>query len=58
MKRTNCDGLDLDALFDVGSSGIIGVLVGENLFAAEGVDEGGAAWGDTRWSIRDRSTMG
>lgn len=58
MKRTNCDGLDLDALLDVGGRGIIGVLMGENLFAAEGVDEGGTAWGDTRWSTLDRSTTG
>ena len=58
MKRTNCDGLDLDTLLDVGGRGIIGVLVGKNFFAAEGVDEGGTAWKGTRWSALDRSTTG
>lgn len=42
--RTDCDGLNLDAVLDVGIVGIIGVLVLEDVLTAEGVDKGGAAW--------------
>ncbi len=40
--RTDGDGLNLDAVFDVSIVGIIGILVLENVLAAEGVDKGGA----------------
>jgi len=41
--HTDGDGLNLDALLDVGGGGVIGFLVGEDALAAERVDEGGPA---------------
>jgi NCAIR mutase (PurE)-related protein len=38
-RRTDCDGLDLDALLDVGSAGVVRLLVLEDRLAAESVDE-------------------
>lgn len=38
--RTDCDGLDLDTVFDVGIMGVIRILVLENVLAAKGVDKG------------------
>jgi hypothetical protein len=43
MIRTNGDGLDLDAILDVGTIGIVRLLVRQDALAAEGVDEGGSA---------------
>lgn len=43
-KHTDCDGLDLDAVLDVSTVGVIGLLVREHRLAAQGVDEGGSAW--------------
>ena len=43
FKRTDSNGLDLDALLDVGGVGVIAVLVGEDGLPAEGVDEGSPA---------------
>lgn len=37
---TNCDGLDLHALLDMGDRRVIRVLVLQNLLAAQSVDEG------------------
>jgi len=42
--HTDGDGLDLDAFFDMGSARVIGLLMGEDGLAAEGVDEGSSAW--------------
>jgi hypothetical protein len=42
--RTDCDGLDLDALLDVGGAGVVRLLVLKDRLAAEGVDERCAAW--------------
>lgn len=41
LYRTDCDGFDLDTVFDVGIVGIIRILVLENVLAAKGVDKGG-----------------
>jgi hypothetical protein len=41
--RTDGDGLDLDTVFDVSIVGIIGILVLEDVLAAEGVDKGSTA---------------
>lgn len=41
--RTDGDGLDLNALLNVGGGGIVGVLVREHGLATECVDEGGPA---------------
>ena len=41
-QRTNCDGLNLDTLLDVGSAGVVRLLVLKNWLATEGVDECGA----------------
>lgn len=38
--RTNCDGLDLNTLLDMRGGWVVGVLVSEDLLAAEGVDKG------------------
>jgi hypothetical protein len=43
ILRTDGDGLDLDAFLDMGSAGVVGLLVRENGLAAESVDEGGPA---------------
>lgn len=40
MSLTNSDGLDLDSILDVGSTGVLGVEVVEYRLAAEGVDKG------------------
>jgi hypothetical protein len=37
--RTDSDGLDLNALLDMGSGWIVGILVVEDSFPAEGIDE-------------------
>lgn len=42
--HTDGDGLDLDAFFDMGSARVIGLLMGEDGLAAQGVDEGSSAW--------------
>lgn len=44
LIRTNCHGLDLDAVLDMGAVGVIGVLVADHRLSAESVDEGGPAW--------------
>ena len=41
--RTDGDGLDLDALLNMSGGSVVGLLVAEDGFAAEGVDEGGAS---------------
>lgn len=51
--RTNGDRLDPDTLLDVGAGRVVRVLVRENGLAAEGVDEGGPAWGGR---MSDRAT--
>lgn len=48
LIRTDCHGLDLDAVLDMGAVGVIGVLVADNRLAAESVDEGGSAWESRR----------
>ena len=40
--RTDGDGLDLDALFEMGVGWVIRVLAFQHLLAAEGIDESGA----------------
>jgi len=50
VERTDSDGLDLDALLDVGRVGVIRVLVLEDLLSAERVHEGGPAC--AAWSAR------
>ena len=40
--RTDCDGLDLDALLDVCRVCVVGLLVGQNGLAAERVHESGS----------------
>lgn len=55
--RTNGDGLDFDAILDVGHGGVVGVLVVEDALAAEGVDEGCAAWRDERWAFAETSNI-
>jgi hypothetical protein len=42
-QRTDGDGLDLDALLDMGCVGIIRILVLEDLLPAQRVHEGGPA---------------
>lgn len=44
LRRTNSDGLNLDAIFDVGFGCIVGLLMLEDILAAEGVDKGGSAY--------------
>lgn len=39
-QRTDCDGLDLDALLNMCSCWVVDLLVSEHLLAAKGVDEG------------------
>ena len=59
--RTNVDGLDSDALLDVGGLGVVVDLVLEHAGLAERVDERGAArargawvgWREQRADIRD-----
>lgn len=41
--HTDCDGLDLDSLFDVSIGEVINVLVLKDILAAEGVDKGSTA---------------
>lgn len=48
LIRTNCHGLDLDAVLDVGAVGVIRVLVADHRLSAESVDEGGPAWKSPR----------
>lgn len=43
MCHTDCDGLDLDALLDVGGAWVVGLLMGEDGLAAERVYESGSA---------------
>jgi hypothetical protein len=50
--HTDGDRLDLDAILDVSSVGIVRVLVGEDTLAAEGVDEGRSAWEGREESAR------
>lgn len=58
--RTDGDGLDLDALLDVSGGRVVRLLMAENGFAAEGVDEGGPAWRGNRhqhgWLCRNAGT--
>ncbi len=42
--RTDGDGLNLDALLNMGGGSVVGLLVAEDGLAAESVDEGGATW--------------
>jgi hypothetical protein len=44
----NGDGLDFDAILDVGHGGVVRVLVVEDALAAEGIDEGCATCSDER----------
>lgn len=41
--RTNCDGLDLDAILNVGIGSVICIFVLEDRLAAESVHESGSA---------------
>jgi len=50
-SHTDGDGLDLDALLDVGSAGVVRLLVAEHGLAAEGIDKGGPAYGNKQWAI-------
>ena len=43
-QLTNSDGLNLYAILDVSSASIVGILVGQNALAAEGVYEGRSAY--------------
>lgn len=56
LIRTNCHGLDLDAVLDMGAVGVIGVLVADNRLSAESVDEGGPAW-EARISRQQTGTI-
>ena len=42
-SRTDCDRLDFNAFLEVGIVRIIRVFAPKNLFAAQSIDEGGAA---------------
>lgn len=45
IRHTDCDRLDLDTVLDVGSTGIVRVLVVKHALTAEGVDEGRSTCG-------------
>lgn len=51
IMRTNGNGLDLNALLDVGRASIIGLLVREHRLSAERVDEGSTAWSKVNKSM-------
>ncbi len=42
--RTDGDGLDLDAVLDMGGIRVVGFLVRQDSLTAEGVHKGGPAW--------------
>lgn len=43
-RHTNGQGLNLNALLNMSSGWIVGLLVFQDTLAAEGVDEGGTTW--------------
>lgn len=57
-QHTDCDGLDLDAVLDVSTVGVVGLLVREHRLAAQGVDEGGSAWEEATRLDDDIATRG
>lgn len=52
VRHTNCDGLDLNTILDVGRGGVVRVLVVQYALAAQGVDKGGAAC--SKWTCQCR----
>lgn len=56
IELTNCDGLYPDALFNVRIGGIVGVLAGQDVLAAEGVDKCCSACEETGQDWRRRGS--
>lgn len=56
--RTNVDGLDADALLDVGGLWVVVDLVCEHAGLAEGVDECGATGAGCAWTASERAGSG
>lgn len=57
MSHTNGVGLDLDAIFNMGLAGVIGILVDKDGLSAESVDEGSSACNVTRRFVVSKTTI-